>query len=66
MRRPARAISTSRVTQPAPAPRLSATPARQPAAAPAVGAHLVEVLHEWGLAPERVAGALDSGLIVQA
>lgn len=59
-------IDVEGVTQPAPAPRLSATPARQPAAAPAVGAHLVEVLHEWGLAPERVAGALDSGLIVQA
>ncbi|CPQ55127.1 fatty-acyl-CoA racemase [Bordetella pertussis] len=30
-----------------------------------MGAHLVEVLHEWGLAPERVAGALDSGKDLQ-
>ncbi|WP_199576868.1 CaiB/BaiF CoA transferase family protein [Bordetella bronchiseptica] len=59
-------VDVEGVTQPAPAPRLSATPAREPAAAPAVGAHSVEVLREWGMAPERVASALDSGLIVQA
>lgn len=59
-------VDVEGVTQPAPAPRLSVTPARAPAVAPAVGAHSVEVLREWGVAPERVASALGSGLIVQA
>ncbi|SAI24964.1 fatty-acyl-CoA racemase [Bordetella trematum] len=59
-------VDVEGVTQPAPAPRLSVTPARAPAVAPAVGAHSVEVLREWGVAPERVARALGSGLIVQA
>lgn len=59
-------VDVEGVTQPAPAPRLSVTPARAPAVAPAVGAHSVEVLREWGVAPEWVARALGSGLIVQA
>ena len=52
--------------QPAPAPRFSRTVPELSRPPAHDGQHTREVLIDWGLAPERVAGLLDSGAAKQA
>ncbi|MGE3538508.1 MAG: CaiB/BaiF CoA transferase family protein [Candidatus Tectimicrobiota bacterium] len=47
----------------APVPRLSATPADYRRPAPRVGEHTAEVLHDFGLAPERITALRAAGVI---
>lgn len=59
-------VSVEGVTQPAPAPRFNRTPAPLPQAAAAPGSHSGAILSEWGVAPDRIAAAVDSGMIAEA
>lgn len=59
-------VSVDGVTQPAPAPRFAATPAPGPTAAVAPGRHSGAVLRDWGIAEDRVAAAIASGMIAEA
>jgi len=56
-------VTVDGVVQPAPAPRLSVTPAPMPQAAVAPGSQSGSILREWGIASDRIAAALDSGMI---
>lgn len=56
-------VSVDGVVQPAPAPRLSVTPAPMPRAAVTPGSQSGSILREWGIAADRIAAALDSGMI---
>jgi alpha-methylacyl-CoA racemase len=51
---------------PAPAPRLSRTPGGLRSRPPRLGEHTVEVMREWGVAEERVAEGLKSGVFTNA
>lgn len=59
-------ISVDGVTQPAPAPRFAATPAAAPTAAVAPGRHSGAILRDWGIAEDRIAAAIDGGMIAEA
>jgi alpha-methylacyl-CoA racemase len=54
------------VVQPAPAPRFSRTVPEIDRPPAHDGQHTVEVLRQWGLSDERIAGLLESGAAVQA
>jgi alpha-methylacyl-CoA racemase len=54
------------MTQPAPAPRFSRTVPTIEASPAHDGQHTVEVLRDWGIAPDRVDALIDSGAAKQA
>lgn len=51
------------IEHPVPTPRLSRTPGQVRSRAPRRGEHSVEVLLEWGLYRDQIAGAVETGAI---
>jgi alpha-methylacyl-CoA racemase len=56
-------VEVAGIMQPAPAPRYSRTPTEPPGVPPKPGEHTCEALVDWGIAPDRVADLVASGVI---